>query len=386
MKHKRLSPVVIRKGTKRPEVIMLQDALKSLDIDVGLSDGWAGGGTDGGIREYQKQEFGDDDGEVGRITWTRLLQDAAVEGWTPPLLRRIHSVIAYYENSTRQNAYGATSLLSDGAGVNYGVLQHNRHGSLYRVLQMGGRQDLADRYQASNKFTRDDEIAGWMQTPDGVSAQNKYFSATIMRLARKIADQMPTVRDYFAGEGLDPYNERFLLMLADSVTQNGALWSPNAKPFWRTITAAENQHAKYRELHSGERFDALGIKTGACMYPALTYVDWKREWFKVEEAVKLELGDGASSKDVRRATNKRAMIEMVERVPMAIQKLVVIAQWRSRSSSAKWWTPAVESRRMLDSAGVGVVNGAPLNLENDFGFIDDDLFGLQNPYEGDDDE
>jgi hypothetical protein len=363
---------------------MLQDALKAVGIDVGISDGDCGTKGDAGIREYQKQEFGNADGEVGRITWTRLLQDAAVAGWLPPLERRIHAVIAYYENSTRQNAYGATSLLSDGAGVNYGVLQHNRHGSLYRVLQMGGRQDLADRYQASDKFKRDSEIAYWMQSPSGVAAQNRYFDKTILRLARKTADQMPTVRDFFAKKGLEPYWGRFLLMLADTMTQNGALWSPHAKPFWRTITPGEAQHAKYRELHAGTRFDALEIKTDACMYPALTYVDWKKEWYKVEALVKAELGDGASSKDVRRQTNKRAMIEMVERVPMAVQKLVVIGQWRARSSSAKWWTPAVESRRMLDSAGVGVVNGAPLNLEDDFGFIDDDLFGLQNPYEGDD--
>lgn len=363
MKHRRLSPVILKHGSRRPEVIMLQEALNALEFDCGAADGWWGKKTTKAVTAFQTQEFGValTDQLVGRGTWTRLLERTEHEtGWRPSLERRIQTVICYYENSTRTNAYGSTSRLNDGAGYNYGVLQHNGYGSLATLLEMAGQGDLLRAYKAGGRDRYNADVQHWMGSVEGIAAQNKYFHTKTVRQAREIADEVPGITDYFAQAHLLPYHERYLLLLADSANQNGALWSPNRKPFWRSITNEEAKHAKYRELYHGYRFNQLFMGRG------FSYDSLKAIWTEVERAVKAEGGG-------RREINKRAMIRILrDEIPDPEMKLVLIAQWRARSSSPKWWTD-VEVRRMLDATGEGSVHGSrQLSLAADFGFADEE--------------
>jgi hypothetical protein len=357
MEHVRLSPAVARLGTKRPEVHNLQGALEAVEYYDGDLTGIVDDKTAAAIKTFQSEAIGPDeaDGIAGRVTYGHLLERAKAAGWQPVTMRLLQAVICFYETSTCRNAYGNTSLLDDGAGCNYGVLQHNSLGSLVSLLKRAGRDDLVKAYKATPRDEVCHEVKAWMGSEAGVVAQDDYFTDKIYGLAKGYSDEMPGMYKLFNDAGLR-YLQRYMLILCDCVVQNGALWSPKRKPFWRSLTDDEAKVAKYRELYYGHRFDELMIET-ECGGP-LKYDQLKAEWYSVEREV---------GQDNRREVNRRTMIRLLAKIPSPRDRLVLMAQMRARSSSPKWWT-TVERRRMLDATGKGKVNGVSLELERDFGF------------------
>ncbi|NIO76306.1 MAG: hypothetical protein GTN69_10590 [Armatimonadetes bacterium] len=357
MKRRRLSPVILKRDSRRPEVWMLQEALNALGYDCGTPDGWWGGKTTVAVTEFQADVFGaaNTDQLVGPGTWSQLLARTEAEtDYRPPLARRIQTVIGYYENSTATNAYGGTSRLNDGAGWNYGVMQHNGYGSLNALLRMAGKDELQRIYRAGGRDTFQPAIRDWMGSVEGIAAQDRYFRDKTLKLARSFATELQSVTDFFEQAHLLPYYERYLLIMVGAAVQNGALLSPYRKPFWRSIEPHESQLEKYVELYRGHRFNQLFMSEN------FTYSDLKRIWTEIEKT-------GVD----RREVNKRALARVLrDHIRDPLNKLIMIAQWRARSSSPRWWTD-VESRQMLAATGEGRVHGSRmLSLVDDFGFTD----------------
>ncbi|NIY16918.1 MAG: hypothetical protein GWM98_19520, partial [Nitrospinaceae bacterium] len=158
-------------------------------------------------------------------------------------------VIAFYEVAMTHNAFGRASKIGDNAGANYGVMQANRHGSCLHILKLGGNKKLADRYYKSDKMTIDPEIARWFGSASGIDAQCKYFDKMVWVLGKRLVSDLPGI-DSWDTMGV-PY-QRLLLFGVDTIVQNGGLYSPTNKPFWRSPDGSDS--AKLRELYTGERW------------------------------------------------------------------------------------------------------------------------------------
>ena len=63
----------LREGSKGTQVKVLQWLLNQSGFDAGKVDGIFGKGTKAAVRAYQKAKGLDDDGVVGKNTWTKLL-------------------------------------------------------------------------------------------------------------------------------------------------------------------------------------------------------------------------------------------------------------------------------------------------------------------------
>lgn len=376
MKYQKLSKLALKKGCKRPEVFLLQEAINCIRHQKIAEDGIFGNKTDGIIRELQRSFYLEIDGVVGKSTWTAILEEAYKKGFKPALKRRVQSLVCLYETS-RNNAYGfAENDIGDGAGANYGVVQHNAMGSMVTLLKMAGRNDLLNIYNNSDKSKVNSEIHDWFNTFDGIKAQDKYFDRIIWQKAMSIIDDLPALKKNTTESNVgdwkpmnmteligsfnteyEPYYERAVALAADSVVQNGGMFSGNRKPFWKSLTEEEAKVAKYRELYYGTEWDkrvkSWDFKDGFDG-SKLVYENFKKLWYGYEE------------RDGRAEANKNCMKYCLEGIKDPQNQLILVAQWRARSSSPRWWRD-VEKRRMLDATGDGKVHGYKINLKVDYG-------------------
>lgn len=75
---------MLSQGSKGPEVVDLQDRLKSAGFDCGPSDGDFGPMTDSAVRAYQTSRALEVDGIVGPQTWGSLYNEAGPVSAPPP--------------------------------------------------------------------------------------------------------------------------------------------------------------------------------------------------------------------------------------------------------------------------------------------------------------
>lgn len=343
MEKRRFSIAMTGKYTRRPEVFLWQAAMVEIGFYKGRPDGVCGEEMAQGIHDFQRSCNLKPDGLIGPITGDEIIRQASK--FEPPLKRRILSLICVYELSTTQNAYGRATIIADGAGANYGVLQANRHGSCSAILRLGNATDLLKRYEKGDKFKIDEEIAKWFGSGRGIAAQNQYFDNLIWGLAKRILDALP-VKDW---DERSIYRQRLWALAVDSVVQNGAMFSPNNKPFWRTITPEEKGNPDFVELFTGKGWDSL-------LGTWIPFADMKAAWERLDK----ETGGK------REETNKRLVLELWPKAPDPEAALSMLAQIRARTSRPDYWR-FVEKRRMTDATGRGRVNGSDLDLVLDFG-------------------
>jgi hypothetical protein len=376
VKYQRLDIAVIRNGTKRPSVHLAELALKSLGYYKGAIDGWAGGMVEAAIKQAQTELIGTGiDGEMGEQTWTAVLPQAYKVGFNPPLVKRIQSMVSFFEVGTRVNAYGTAGAIEDGAGCNYGVAQHNAIGSVELVLKMSGEWDLLGKYRAhnnaweGNQFHRAGrnpyvlpDLQGWFNSSAGIKAQDRYFEETTWKEAHKYLDQLPMLKEYEGHELLHPYWERSVSLMCDTMIQNGGLWSRYSKPFWRNLTDDEAKVPRFVELYKGARWDAR-------LAEHFPYARLKEDWTGAENT---HLATGMDKKKACYEANKMIMLRVLNLLKKPELQLFVIAQMRARTSSSTWWED-VESRRLLSALGSGTVHGTPMDLQADWGI------GIERP-------
>jgi hypothetical protein len=364
--YQRFSLVSVKDTTKRPECFLYQGAFKAVGYDI-AEDGWFGTEGHHTAVDFQKKNGLRPDGEIGRMTATPLVAMALEAGYEPPLIRRIQSVITIYEGSTRKDAYGMTSVIADGAGANYGVMQCNRHGSCQRLLQMAGQHDLRASY-LKDVMHVNPAVKDFFGSVAGIKAQNDYFEKIVVKIAMRELRAFGLFDSWETNPERRIYWERAVLLFCDSVIQNGTMWSGMRKPFWKAITAPEESDPKGRrwpELYYGTWWDKM-------LGHYIPYKDFKARWWEEYE------GHGGSDRDsLEGDAVKAANISTAKRVMRIMPadpeaRLVLLAQMRSRSSWDKYWFQAVGSRRITDACGSStfhpskVVNGSIIDLQRDY--------------------
>jgi len=130
-----LSPVILRAGTKRPAVMLFQQAMTSIGHSLD-ADCWYGTKTAKMMETWQKDHGLDADGKVGKETWTMVLNEA--RDFQPALMPRVMEYIAWCETGAHQDVYGmAENDIGDGAGANYQLWLDGlatQAGGQYRVV------------------------------------------------------------------------------------------------------------------------------------------------------------------------------------------------------------------------------------------------------------
>lgn len=335
---------VVQLGSKRPEVYLVQAAINNGSLDISLIhneirvDGNCGTETKKYITEMQERlDFDPDDidGKWGNGTWTVYLANYPTFRMSP--LTWIQSIIALFENSSTKDGYGfAENDIGDGAGANYGILQHNKLGSMVTLLKMAGEYKLLTVYNSTNKNIVNKDIKYWMNSPNGRYYQNKYFQEKIIQPAAAELGRICTVEPTPLSLGL----------FCDSMTQNGTQFS-NRKPFF-----AKEQSGIDRELIDGKNWDEK--------FPELPFEKCKEIW-KQDFAEFKDLPE----KEAIKKTNIKIINHMCSLLDTQERKLELIAEYRARTSSYKYWKDVL-SRRLLWATGKSVVHGSKYDLEADF--------------------
>lgn len=326
---------VVMNGSKRPEVFLTQSALKSKGYSLDI-DGNCGSITAGYIKDEQTNlKVSPIDAKWGNGTWRAFFKENPDFKLDP--YKWIHQLIGLFENSMTKDGYGfGEDDIGDGAGWNGGILQHNRLGSMKTLLLLAGRQDFLNIYNNSDKYVVNNTIKNWCGSREGRDAQNDYFTKYIISPAKEELSMI---------SGLE-LSVRSLGMFCDSRTQNGTMYSYR-KPFF-----AEKQSGIDSELWTGEDWDV--------QFPELPFEDWKKIW-------KQDFNDysNLSEKDAILKTNIKIMNHMVSLLDTQERKMELLAQYRARTSSYKYWLDVL-SRREIWSKGEGVVHGTRYNIVSDF--------------------
>jgi hypothetical protein len=345
-----LSLYPIRPGTKRPEVWMASAALSVCGYAVGLQAA-ADATFVAALKKFQK-DFGlRPDGWIGTKSWPVLVAEAAEKGYVPPLWRRCQTLSCHFENGA-VDAYGmAENDLGDDAGSNYGVFQANARGSMKTLLKsVAGRKDLWGVYNRSNKSKVNRKVQKWLGSPEGVAAQDEYFQKKIWEWGeRRVKELTP---DW--NEGGSVAGQRLVAFLVETRIQNGSLFSRYRKPFWRSYLDTDPRGFQYRELFEGKLWDKRLKDVG------ISYERLKKEWWEMYQARPKQ------NADAREYVNKILCLKYLNELTSSREKLILLAQFRSRCSRPKYWYD-VYRRRMAVVTGNGKVHGDTIDTEKNFG-------------------
>ena len=324
---------IVQLHSKRPEVYIVQNALKFINYDL-QSDGNCGSITTQFIKDLQEQLNIKTDGKWGNDTWRKYLDKNSFQ--INPITW-IHQIIGLFENSTTIDGYGfAENDIGDSAGANYGILQHNKLGSMKTLLKLANRPDLLNIYNSTNKNIVNHEIKKWFGSALGRFYQNKYFNKYIIDSALDELSQIKSVEKTPLSLGL----------FCDSRTQNGTQFS-NRKPFF-----ADKKDTSNKELIDGYDWDK--------QFPELPFTKWKNIWLE-----DFKIFASLPEKEAIRKTNILIMNHMTSLLSSQNRKLEVLAQYRARTSSYKYWKDVL-SRRNIWAKGEGIVHGTRYNINTDF--------------------
>jgi hypothetical protein len=340
MSYKRVGRKVVKKGMRRPEAQIFQQVCADMGFNVGTIDGIIGTKGDSCIRELQKMLEIKVDGLFGKNSWTAFFRENPNYLIKDPV-KLLQSITCGYETGAL-NAYGfAENDIGDNAGANYGVLQHNRLGSMKSLLKMAGRDDLLSEYNSTDKYKVNSTIASWMGSSSGIKYQDKYFIKNIYNPALK---QLSYLDLQFDNSILQL---RLIGLFTDTITQNGGMYSTYKGP----VAVPGNYD---EELYKGDSWNYLFGEW-------CTFEELDTKWKKYYECYK---SDYDTSKAKQKA-NIKLMKELVHMIPDDELKMEVIAQYRARTSSYKWWS-LVLARRNTFAKGHGIVYGSNIDLYSDF--------------------
>jgi len=186
--------LIYKKGIHRPMVMGIQEVITA-DID-----GFFGDKTTQGVKDFQKSRGMKVTGVVDNSTLLEMYPDMSDK-------YKILEVVACFEvgiPAECKNAWGKTTTIDDNAGKNYGVLQHNRFGTLQTMRKKFGFEDPGT----------------WYGTPEGARGQLWYFETKILSTATDFAHQIG-----------DP-SSLTIFMLCDAITQGGGIYPTKPPVLW----------------------------------------------------------------------------------------------------------------------------------------------------------
>lgn len=339
---------VLKKGVKRPAAKIFQAFAGNIGLDAGETDAIIGEKGDECIRKIQSNLGITADGECGQDTWTAIHEAYPQHLMINPL-DLLQEITCFAETSARPDPYGfAEDDIGDNAGANYGVLQHNRLGSLEQLLKENDALDILNIYNSSNKYVVNPEVRDWMGSIAGIKAQNNYFILHIVIPAMKERDRL----NYrFENPLMDL---RFLGLFTDSMTQNGTMYSTGNGPFVMNL-----EDAYEAELYYGTEWNAI-------FGEYCTYNHLKDLW----NATYSQYKPGNDNKEEIKAAKKRTNFEVIYKIFHQLPaesslRLQFLAQYRARTSYAKYWR-VVLKRRNLFALGTSTINGVNCDLTTDY--------------------
>lgn len=374
----RLSKVVIQHGTKRPEVFLFQELANicgGLNGSSILVDGIAGDEVRSFIGNFQSDNGLGVDYKAGKNTWSEMFRKAKIiEDISDhfSLKRRIQSLICLYETGHRKDAYGfAEDDIGDGAGANYGVVQHNACGSMKTLLRIAGRDDLLSIYNSHDRSKVVDEIADWVGSTEGIKAQDKYFDKVVYRIALDEFEALGLERidENHKMPDSNIFTEKVFALLCDSVVQNGGLFSNRRPPFqeWSNLSSGQKKKKDYIELVEGNEWNRF---LGNSLTDSAVYIgggtSLKMDIFKFAFKRVLRKYKDRKEKSPMRETNRAMIIDLIPELKTEEDVLTLLAQWRARTSSPRWWR-GVEKRRMLYVKEKNIIHGERVDLLHDYG-------------------
>jgi hypothetical protein len=188
--------MIYKKGVHRPMTAGIQEVVRS-----GI-DGYFGDKTVEKVKEYQYDNGFEETGEVNQELLNHMFDNDF------QLVYCVAELIAFFEVGATRNAWTATSVVpGDGAGKNWGVVQHNRFGSL---------QLLKRQYMPAGA-----DFEEWFYTTDCAKAQMKYFLEQIWARSTAFA--------YKVGD----ISPKAVALFSDAIVQGGHTLPSKAPKTWK---------------------------------------------------------------------------------------------------------------------------------------------------------
>lgn len=263
---------IYRRGSKGSEVERIQERLQELGFYLGPIDGIYGGGTESGVRRFQRREQIQIDGLVGPQTWDHLFGEEEVP--TPaihakPLDYRSQALTGSFETGRPiPECFAGLSGDFDGQGISFGALQWNfGQGSLQPLLQRmnerhpGVMEDVFDSRRAeleSVLSASHEEQMQWARSiQDTRRGQlNEPWAGLFKTLGRTSEFQQIQVdaaqRLYEAAQELcDDYqlwSERAVALMFDIKVQNGSIGAVVRRQIMRDFEQLQAEDEEDREL------------------------------------------------------------------------------------------------------------------------------------------
>lgn len=188
--------MIYKIGVNRPMTMGIQQVIGS------SIDGYFGPITSQKVKDYQYANGFDETGEVDQNLLEYMFKDGM------QLTYRIYELIACFETGFTRNAWTYTCVVKgDGAGKNWGVLNHNRYGSL---------QMLKGRY-----MPKGEDFEEWFYTTNAAKAQYRYFLEIVWARATAFAYQIGDT------------TPRSVALFCDTITQAGNTLPSKAPKTWK---------------------------------------------------------------------------------------------------------------------------------------------------------
>ncbi|MCX8008715.1 MAG: peptidoglycan-binding protein [Patescibacteria group bacterium] len=210
-----------KKGCHRPLTIGIQKIVGT------PPDGLFGKKTEEAIKQWQKNNNLQETGIVNKEELKIMLPQIELK-------YKILEVIACFEVGLPQytsNAWGKVTEIDDGAGENYGVMQHNKFGSL-QVMKAQYNFDDPRTFYGSAK---------------GIEAQMWYFEEHILKKAKEFCTKFNMKTD------------RELLLVCDSIVQGGSAYPtrpPRSWEYWNlSQTTLKEIQLLYKKYPTKQAFE-----------------------------------------------------------------------------------------------------------------------------------
>jgi hypothetical protein len=310
-------------GSTGKEVTKIQRRLKALGLYSGTLDESFGGGTEGGVKAFQRQEGLPETGVVDEATFKRLFGEdeelpARPSIATKSLQTRCLALTGTFETSTPvPGCFSCVTGDFDGQGISFGALQLNfGQGSLQPLLQQ-----MLDRHRDVMEFA---------------------FHSNLPTLERALAGGKAAVMSFARGIQ-DPIRKRV-----------EEPWLGMFKTLGRSDECQDLQTEKAEALHQEARrlarkFELTSERAVALMFD-----------IKVQNG---SISDGVAA---RIRTSYRALPGDLSDEAREVERMRIVANRRSEAAKQRF-VEDVRKRKLCIANGRGVVHGIELDLEQQFG-------------------
>lgn len=310
-------------GSTGKEVTRIQRRLKALGLYAGPLDESFGGGTEAGVKAFQRNAGLPDTGVVDEATFKRLFGENEKMPESPSLANkslqtRCLALTGTFETSTPvPGCFSCVTGDFDGQGISFGALQLNfGQGSLQPLLQ-----EMLERHREVMEFAFHSNLP----TLERALAGGK---AACMRFAREIQH---------------PVKKRV-----------EEPWQGMFKTLGRTEECQDLQTAKAEALHQDARKLARKFELTSQRAVALMF------------DIKVQNGSISNAVTARIRNDYRALPGNLSDEAREVERMRIVANRRAEAARQRF-VEDVRKRKLCIANGRGTVHGINFDLEKQFG-------------------